>query len=330
MWPFNIMCDSTARLDGKTVVITGANSGIGKETARDLYRRGARVILACRNMKKANATVDDIKRNPFSKVDGQQLKDKTDDLAIYQLDLSSFQSVRECAKSLLTKEPVIHILINNAGIFMYPFEKTEDGNEMHLQSNHLGHFLLMLLLLPKLRLSGFGCRIINVSSIAHWFGNINFDDINLEKFYGPWKAYAQSKLANILFTKELAHQLAKAEIEGINVYALHPGLIPTEISRYSGDTFFYGADKLFNCFTWMFFKNVMQGAQTTIYCAVDEKVGEETGLYYSDCSHAMTYSKAMNADYSKKLWDTSCRLLHLEPEESLVALLNTISRQIAD
>nr|XP_012217366.1 PREDICTED: LOW QUALITY PROTEIN: retinol dehydrogenase 12-like [Linepithema humile] len=345
MWPFNTLCNSTARtiaklrLDGKTVIITqiGANSKIGKETARDLYRRGsARVILACRNMEKANAAVDDIKRNSFSKVDGQQLKDKTGDLAVYQLDLSSFQSVRECAKNLLAKEPVIHILINNAGIFMYPSEKTEDGNEMHLQSNHLGHFLLTLLLLPKLRLSGFGCRIINVSSVAHWFGNINFDDINLEKSYRPWKAYAQSKLANILFTKymkcpkQLAHQLAKAEIGGINVYALHPGLIPTEISRYSGDTFFYGADKLFNCFTWMFFKNVVQGAQTTIYCEVDEKVGEETGLYYSDCSPAMTHSRAMNADYSKKLWDISCRLLHLEPEENLVALLNTISRQIVD
>ncbi|XP_067216943.1 retinol dehydrogenase 11 isoform X3 [Linepithema humile] len=279
MWPFNTSCDSTARFDGKTVIITGANSGIGKETARDLYRRGARVILACRNMERANAAVDDIKRNPFLKADKQE--DNTGDLAIYQLDLTSFASVKECAKNLLAKEPVIHILINNAGIAMFPFEKTVNGNEMHLQTNHLGHFLLTLLLLPRLQLSGFGCRIINVSSCTHWFGNINFDDINLEKSYGPWKAYTQSKLANILFTKELARQLAKAKITGINVYALHPGLIPTEIARHSGNTFFYGADKCWTFWTWLLFKNVVQGAQTTIYCAIDEKAGEETGLYYS-------------------------------------------------
>nr|XP_012222950.1 PREDICTED: retinol dehydrogenase 13-like [Linepithema humile] len=95
------------------------------------------------------------------------------------------------------------------------------------------------------------------------------------------KSYTQSKLANVLFTKELVRQLAKAKIIGINVYALHPGLMPTEISRHSGDTFFYGADKCYTFWTWLFFKNVVQGAQTTIYCAIDEKAGEETGLYYS-------------------------------------------------
>lgn len=330
MWSFNTLCDSLARLDGKTVIITGANTGIGKETARDLYRRGARVILACRNMEKATAAINDIKRNPFLKANEQQLESKTGNLAIYQLDLSSFQSVRKCAKNLLAKEPVIHVLINNAGVAMCPFKKTEDGNEMQLQTNYLGHFLLTLLLLPRLQLSGPGCRIINVSSITYLFGDINFDDINLEKSYGPLKAYYQSKLANILFTKELTRRLAEAKIEGINVYALHPGLIPTEIARHSGNTLFCGAYTLYNLFTWMFFKNVMQGAQTTIYCAIDEKAGKETGLYYSECSPATVYRKARNTDYCKKLWDVSCRLTHLEPEEDLITLLNTVSRQITD
>ncbi|KYQ55823.1 Retinol dehydrogenase 12 [Trachymyrmex zeteki] len=213
LWFLNKMCTSKARLVGKIVVITGANSGIGRETARDLYARGARVILACRNMEMANKAVEDIRNNPPSRFNKDEYKNNAGELAIYSLDLSSLKSVRDCAKNLLTNEAAIHILINNAGVAAYPsYEKTEDGNETTLQVNHLGHFLLTLLLLPKMQKSSPNCRIVNVSSIAHLIANIDFDDINLERSYGPIKSYAQSKLANILFTKELARKLKGARV----------------------------------------------------------------------------------------------------------------------
>ncbi|EFN78523.1 retinol dehydrogenase 12 [Harpegnathos saltator] len=330
MWPFNPSCKSTARLDGKTVIITGANAGIGKETARDLYRRGARVILACRDRIKAEAAVDDIKKNPPSNLAGPQFAGNVGELAIYELRLDNFRSVRECANNLLRHEPTIHILINNAGICSCPFKKTEDGNEIQLQTNYLGHFLLTLLLLPKLQSSAPGCRIINVSSIAHWFINMHFDDLNMEKSYNPLLAYAQSKLANILFTKELARRLADANIQGINTYALHPGLIATDISRHVNQGMFYGSKFLFNLLCWIFGKNVEQGAQTTIHCSVDEKADEETGLYYYDCHPGMTSFKAKDRRNAERLWNVTCWLLHLKPEANMTELLKIVSRQITE
>ncbi|XP_026828345.1 retinol dehydrogenase 11-like isoform X2 [Ooceraea biroi] len=208
MWTYNRPCTSDARLDNKIAVITGANSGIGKETARDFYRRGARVILACRNMEKARLAVEDIKDNPFPR--GYDCTGKLGELALCHLDLCNLKSVRECAMHLLTTESAIHLLINNAGVMMSPYEKTVDGFELQLQSNYLGHFLLTLLLLPRMQSSAPGCRIVNVSSLSYIFGNIHFADMNLErswKMITPFKAYTQSKLANILFTKELARRL---------------------------------------------------------------------------------------------------------------------------
>ncbi|XP_071643763.1 retinol dehydrogenase 12-like isoform X1 [Temnothorax longispinosus] len=330
---FNKMCTSKARLDGKTVVITGASSGLGKETARDLYARGARVILAGINMEETNEAVEDIKNNPPSWMTKDEYKNNVGELAIYFLDLRSFKSVRDCAKNLLTNEAAIHILINNAGVLMSPsYERTEDGNETTLQVNYLGHFLLTLLLLPKMQSSSANCRIINVSSAVYIFADIDFDDINLERSYVPFRSYAQSKLAIILFTKELARRLKEANIHGINIYSLHPGLIFTGIARNSNRMFRGAAfcvcicDNI--CVKKLFFKNVEQGAQTTIYCSVDEKTANETGLYYSNCGVSTTYRKANNRHYAEKLWNLSCRLLHLEPEENFSTFLKTVSRQM--
>ncbi|XP_071640320.1 retinol dehydrogenase 11-like [Temnothorax longispinosus] len=328
-----ILCTSQVRLDGKIAIITGANTGIGRETARDFYRRGARVILACRNVEKANAAIEDIKRNPFPSAHSKLLEDKNKlgNLAVYQLDLSSFKSVRKCAKMLLREESAIHILVNNAGMMFTPYEITKDGFEIQLQSNYLGHFLLTLLLLPKMQSSGPGCRIVNVSSLAHIFGQIHYDDINLEKSYSyirPWKAYMQSKLANILFTKELAHRLEKAKISGINVYSLHPGVIRTELSRNYNRTIIPGATFFVQYIMRPFIKNPEQGAQTTIYCAVDEKTANETGLYYSECRVTNPKSIARNDQEAKKLWNYTCQLLQLELNEDFSAFLETVSLQL--
>ncbi|KAL0099476.1 hypothetical protein PUN28_020182 [Cardiocondyla obscurior] len=324
------MCTSKARLDGKTVIITGASDGLGKETARDLYARGARVILACRNMEKTNEAVKDIKNNPPSWVEKNGNANNVGELAIYFLNLCSLKSVRDCAKNLLTNEAAIHILINNAGVALHPYEKTEDGIETTFQVNYLGHYLLTILLLPKMQASSINCRIINVSSFTYVVGDIDFDDIHLErsyqsyKYYASWKSYVQSKLANILFTKELASRLKEANIHGINVYAVHPGVINTEITRH-GNSFVHTS---YAILSQLCGKNLVQGAQTIIYCAIDEGISNETGLYYSNCNISNTYRKANNREYAKRLWNMSCRLLQLEPDENITAFLKTVSHQI--
>ncbi|XP_024874377.1 retinol dehydrogenase 12-like [Temnothorax curvispinosus] len=328
MWPFHSQCNSTARLVGKTVIITGANTGIGKETARDLYRRGARVILACRDMQRANDAIEDIRRNPPSKADREQFQGNPGELAVYRLDLCSLKSVRECAEMLLKNESAIHLLINNAGVMMCPQEKTEDGFDLQLQTNHLGHFLLTLLLLPKMQSSGYGCKILNVSSCMHMFGAVH-EDLNLEKTYTPFRAYAQSKLANVLFTKELARRLKEAHIYGINVYSLHPGVITTELGRHFSKTVFPGASTGFRSLLRPILKNPEQGAQTTIYCSVAEQAANETGLYYRECGVATPQWRARNDQIAENLWNQTCQLLKLEPDTDFLRFLTTVSHQIA-
>ncbi|GAB1860372.1 Retinol dehydrogenase 11 [Camponotus japonicus] len=329
MWQFHSQCTSETRLVNKTVVITGANTGIGKETARDFYRRGARVILACRNIQKANDAVEDIKKNLPSGADRKQFQGDPGELVIYQLDLSSLKSVKECARNLLMKESAIHLLINNAGVMMCPQQTTEDGFELQLQTNYISHFLLTLLLLPKMQSSVPGCRIVNVSSFLHLFGAIH-DDLNLKQSYTPMRAYMQSKLANILFTKELARRLKEANINGINVYSLHPGVITSEIGRHFSSTMFPGASTVFRVFLRPILKNPEQGAQTTIYCSVDEKAADETGLYYKECGIATPQWRAQDDQIAKDLWDQSCRLLRLECDEDFAKFLKTVSREIVE
>ncbi|XP_057325469.1 retinol dehydrogenase 11-like isoform X1 [Microplitis mediator] len=327
MWPFSRTCQSKVRLVGKTVVITGANTGIGKETARDLYRRGARVILACRDLTKANAAVEELKNTPPSKPDREQFQGEPGELVVCKLNLCSFSSVRECAKTLNDTEPNIHILINNAGVMMCPFGKTEDGFETQLQSNHLGHFLLTLLLLPKIKNST-PARIINVSSMAHSVlgGDIHFDDINLEKSYSPLKAYGQSKLANVLFTTELSRRLKEAKIEGITVYSLHPGVISTELGRHLDTAFVRGARVFWKYVSAPFVKTPELGAQTTLHCALDEAAGKETGMYYKECAVTTPSARARDAELAQKLWDESCRMVGLEPKENLAEMMAMLGR----
>ncbi|XP_044001954.1 retinol dehydrogenase 11-like isoform X1 [Aphidius gifuensis] len=326
MWPFSRICQSKKRLVGKTVVITGANTGIGKETARDLYRRGARVILACRDIVKANQAVEDIKIKPPSKPDREQFNGEPGELVICKLNLASLASVRECAKTINETESNINILINNAGVMMCPFLKTEDGYEMQLQTNHLGHFLFTLLLLPKIQKST-PARIINVSSLAHSTlgGDIHFDDINLEKSYSPLKSYGQSKLANILFTKELANRLKAANIEGITTYSLHPGVIATELGRHLDSAFIPGARFVWSYIASPFIKTPELGAQTTIHCATDEAAGNETGLYYKECGVTTPSAKARDPERAKKFWDLSLKMTGLEQKENIKELLETIN-----
>lgn len=213
------MCRSKAKLSGKTVIITGANTGIGKETAIDLAKRKAdRVILACRNDSLGKKAVEDVKK-----------ASRNENVEYRHIDLASLASVRKFAQGILDEGIPVDILINNAGIMRCPYWKTEDGFEMQFGVNHLGHFLLTNLLLERIKQSP-NARIVNVSSKAYLrCSGINFDDINSEKSYDPGKAYGQSKLANILFTKVLAEKLRGTSV---TTNTLHPGVIWTELGRH--------------------------------------------------------------------------------------------------
>ncbi|KAJ8413479.1 hypothetical protein AAFF_G00094750 [Aldrovandia affinis] len=288
---------STARLDDKTVIITGANTGIGKETARDLAKRffsigffsGARIIMACRDVAKA----EDAKKEIIEDSGNQNI-------VVHKLDLSDTKSIREFAELINSEEKQVNILINNAGIMMCPYSKTADGFEMQFGVNHLGHFLLTHLLIDLIKRST-PARIVNVASTAHSWGSIRLDDINSEKSYDTMKAYGQSKLANILSTRSLAKRLQGS---GVTVYSLHPGVVQSELWRHLSVPM-QVAVKVFRPFT----KTSVQGAQTSLYCALAPELDTESGGYYSDCAPARCSRDASDDEMAQKLWELSCEML---------------------
>ncbi|KAM6948420.1 retinol dehydrogenase 12-like [Aplochiton taeniatus] len=282
---------SDVRIDGKTVIITGANTGIGKETAMDLARRGGRVILACRDLAKAETArveIVDATGNP--------------NILLRQLDLGDTASIREFAHTINTEESRLHVLINNAGVMMCPYSKTANGFEMQFGVNHLGHFLLTFLLLDLLRQSA-PSRIITLSSMAHAWGRIQLEDPNSETAYHSRRAYGQSKLANILFTRSLARRL---EGRGVTVYAVHPGIVRTELKRHMNLALLISW-KIVRPFT----KTIAQGAQTSIYCAVEPSLDTQSGGYYSDCKPSSCSSAARDDVIAEKLWELSCQMLEI-------------------
>ncbi|XP_010878929.1 retinol dehydrogenase 13 isoform X2 [Esox lucius] len=294
-WLAGGVCHSKARLDGKTVLITGANTGIGKETAVDMAKRGARVLLACRDQARAQAAAAEIRK-----------RSGNGNVVVKQLNLASLQSVRNLAKDILETERRLDVLINNAGIMMCPKWKTEDGFEMQLGVNHLGHFLLTNCLLDLLKRSS-PSRIVNVSSLAHERGKIYFEDINLDKDYSPKKSYGQSKLANVLFSRELANRLKDT---GVTVYCLHPGVIRTELGRHLWPSMALWKRLVAQPFM-MLIKSPWEGAQTTIYCSVDEKEASNTGLYYSDCAPKEAAPQAQDEEAARRLWELSASMVGL-------------------
>ncbi|XP_020368220.2 retinol dehydrogenase 12-like isoform X1 [Rhincodon typus] len=280
------------RLDEQIILITGANTGIGKETAKDLARRGAVIIMACRDTEKGEAAAKEITEETGNGY-----------IVVKKLDLADTKSIREFAKQINEEYQHLNILINNAGVMMCPYSKTVDGFELQFGINHLGHFLLTFLLIDLVKQST-PSRIINVSSTAHTMGSINFDDLNSEKSYNSVKAYAQSKLANIMFTRELARKL---EGTGVSVFTLHPGVVRTELARHLNPVVRCGLAML-----RPFTKSPSHGAETTIFCAVAEGLEEETGQYFKDCKRATCSQSAYDDEKAKKLWEVSCRMLEID------------------
>lgn len=251
-WTENNIPDQTGRI----VIVTGANSGIGYETARALAQKGATVIMACRNEHKAQTAAAQIRQtNPNGSVE------------VMLLDLSDLDSVRAFATTFQARYDRLDLLINNAGIMMPPYTKSKQGFEIQWGVNHLGHFALTAHLFELV--SGTpGSRIVTVSSGAHRFGQIQFDDLDSEQGYNPQRAYGQSKLANLLFTYELQRKMQAAGIDTIAT-AAHPGWTATNLQQHSG--FFERLNPLFA-------QSQPMGALPTLYAAVaDKAIG---GGYY--------------------------------------------------
>ncbi|XP_050378733.1 short-chain dehydrogenase TIC 32, chloroplastic-like isoform X11 [Argentina anserina] len=283
---------------GLTAIVTGASSGIGVETARVLALRGVHVVMAVRNMNAGTDVREEIlKENSNAKID------------VMELDLSSMASVRKFAAEYNSKGLPLNILINNAGVMATPFKFSQDNIELQFATNHLGHFLLTNRLLETMkrtsRESSTEGRIVNVASLGHKFGyreGIRFDDINNESRHNKYRAYNQSKLANILHANELARRLKIKQEEGVEITAnsLHPGEICTNLVRS-----FLKTLSLLGIFMS---KTVEQGAATTCFVSLHPQVKGVTGEYFSGCNIIEPSSQAKDEDMAKKLWEFSLSL----------------------
>ncbi|XP_055606426.1 retinol dehydrogenase 13-like [Uranotaenia lowii] len=279
-----------ARADGKVVIVTGSNTGIGKETVLGLANRGAHVYMACRDMKKCEEARKEI-----------VLETNNPNVFCRECDLASLQSVRKFVKQFKTEQPRLDILVNNAGVMRCPRSLTIEGIELQLGVNHMGHFLLTNLLLDQLKSSA-PSRIVVLSSIAHTRGKINLEDLNSTKSYDPAGAYEQSKLANVLFTRELSKRL---EGTGVTVNAVHPGVVDTELMRHMGLFNSWFSSFLIKPFVWPFLKSPLSGAQTTLYAALDPDLEKVTGQYFSDCKPKDVADQAKNDRVARWLWAVS-------------------------
>lgn len=296
-------CKDRSNLKDKVFLVTGANSGIGKETVKELIKRNARVIMACRNIDNANNTIKEIRRNIH-----------TGEMIPMEIDLSSLSSIRKFCYNVLKEFKQIHGLINNAGVYV-PLNNhalTNDGFEIHFGINHLGHYLLTNLLLDRIKSSA-PSRIVIVTSKLLESGTIDFSNLNAEK--GLQKkgrmnpGYCNSKLANLYFGKELSKRI---ENSGVNVYMVCPGFTYTGLFRNVKRSWFHYI--LFAPIALLFLRTANQGAQTVINCATDVNLSNESGLLYRNCK-VYNSKKKFDDDISKKLWDISASLTRLETVE---------------
>jgi retinol dehydrogenase 12 len=278
-------------MKGRVCLVTGANSGIGRATALELARMGATVVMVARNQQKGEAARSEIKRETSN-----------DSVDLLLADLSSLLNVRQLANEVQTKYPKLHVLINNAGLFNQPYHLSPDGYEMTFAINYLAAFLLTNLLLDKLKANA-PSRIVIVSSVGHYNGHINFDDLNLEKNYSGWKAYQQSKLALVLFTRELAKRLQGT---GVTANSLHPGTVATNIwSRPMGPAGFVMA------IPKLFMTSPKKGAETVVHLASSPDGERISGEYWDNLKVKKSSEESYDKDVAERLWDVTADLTHL-------------------
>ncbi len=280
-------------MEGEVCLVTGASAGIGLVTARELARRGARVIGVGRSAERCAEAERQIRQATGSKV-----------IQYVVADLSAQAEVRRLAQEVNTSTNRLDVLVNNAGLIRTKREVTVDGLEMTFALNHLAYFLLTNLLLDTLKASA-PARIVSVSSAAHQGSKINFDDLQGEKKYSGWRAYQQSKLANVLFTRELARRL---EGTGVTANALHPGYVRTQIFRVAGFTGW-----LLRRAAEVLAISPEEGARTTIYLATSPEVEGQTGQYFVKQKRVASSRESLDDATARKLWDVSAKLTGLSP-----------------
>ncbi|MDX2170876.1 MAG: SDR family oxidoreductase [Deltaproteobacteria bacterium] len=276
-------------MQGKTVLITGATSGIGRATALGLARLGAVVVVLCRDRGKGEALLAELRAAGAA------------DVGLIVADLSVQAEVRRAAAEFLASGRPLHVLVNNAGVVNLERTLTADGLETTFAVNHLAYFLLTALLLERLQASA-PARIVNVSSEAHKFAPLDFDDLQNQRRYRTMRVYGQSKLANILFTSELARRLAGS---GVTVNCLHPGAVATGLGTNNG-RWARGLIRLLG----LFFRSPDDGAATSLYLATAPAVEGVSGRYFARCKEKTPSAAARDDAAAARLWAVSEQLVN--------------------
>jgi len=283
--------DGTRSMEGKICLITGASSGIGKASAEQLASMGASVIMVCRNRERGERAIADV-----------QTKSGSRSVELILADLASLGSVRACAQEYQETHESLHLLLNNAGLVRLRRSLTADGFETTFQVNYLSPFLLTNLLLPLLKRSA-PSRIVNVSSVAHYGGRLDFGDLQLERGYGVMRAYSQSKLALVLLTHELARRL---EGTGVTANCLHPGGVATKIwGSPLGPASFLGR------VTRLFMMSPDEGAKTQVYLASSPEVNGVSGEYFEKKGRKKSSAESYDRIMAERLWDASAAMVGL-------------------
>src|SRR6266849_3619078 len=278
-------------MKNKVVLVTGANSGIGRAASLSLAKIGATVVMVARGKERGEAARSEIVR-----------ESRNGSVDLLLADLSSLESVRQLATEFQKQYPKLHVLINNAGLFNQRRRVTVDGYENTFATNYLASFLLTNLQLDLLKASA-PSRIINVSSVGHYNGHINFEDLNLEKEYGGWKAYGQSKLALVLFTHELAKKLQGS---GVTVNAVHPGTVATNIWTRP-----FGPAGFITALPKLFMASPEKGAETIVYLASSPDAESLSGEYLEKLKVKKSSDESYDEHVAQRLWDVSTKLTNL-------------------
>jgi len=278
-------------MKGKVCIVTGSNSGIGLETAAELARRGAAVVMACRSPEKSRQALESVHARSGSK-----------DVELLMVDLTSLDSVREFALEFRRKYGRLDVLVNNAGLYKKDRVMTGDGFETQFQTNHLGPFLLTNLLLDLLQKSA-PARIVNVSSGGHLMAVHSFSNLQGERLWNGWLQYCNTKLENILFTREISKRL---EARGVTANSLHPGGVATNFAGGQVPNVLWDLGR-------RFMLTAAQGARTSVYLASSPEVEGVTGKYFANCRPARESFQARSAKSAARLWKVSEKLAGLSP-----------------
>ncbi|XP_038613018.1 dehydrogenase/reductase SDR family member on chromosome X, partial [Tachyglossus aculeatus] len=286
---------------GTVAIVTGGTQGIGFSTAKHLARLGVHVIIAGNEDIRGQEAVKKIKEETSN-----------DKVEFLYCDLASMKSIRKFVRQFKAKKCPLHILVNNAGVMMVPQRKTVDGFEEHFGLNYLGHFLLTNLLLENLKKTGspsYNARVITVSSATHYVGELNIDDLQSSRFYTPQGAYAQSKLALVMFTYQLQQLLTEGG-HHVTANAVDPGVVNTDLYKHV----FWGTRLVKKITGWLLFKSPDEGASTSLYAALSPELEGVGGCYLYEEERTRSAHLTYDQELQRKLWAQSCKMVRIPDE----------------